>query len=142
MQGIRNVICVLYVSREGTKVFDWALCDLRRESWNGFRALFPFVLTPSPSNVYHLAGQAQEDLKTSIFILRYWQLSIFSEYTFVQDVLAVPISVCKLRPQVPFLTIKIQNRRLLDWFREGKMPTSTHKVQGFFSRILLSQLLR
>lgn len=56
MQGIRNVICVLYVSREGTKVFDWALCDLRRESWNGFRALFPFVLTPSPSNVYHLAG--------------------------------------------------------------------------------------
>ena len=38
------------------KVFDWALCDLRRESWNGFRALFPFVLTPSPSNVYHLAG--------------------------------------------------------------------------------------
>jgi len=42
--------------REGTKGFDWALCDLRRESWNGFRAVFPFVLTPSPSNVYHLAG--------------------------------------------------------------------------------------
>ena len=74
----------------------------------------------------------------SISILRYWQSIIFSEYTFVQGLLAVPISVCKLRPQVPFLINKIQNRRILDWFWEGKMPTSTHKVQGFFSCILLS----
>ena len=68
----------------------------------------------------------------SISILRYWQSIIFSEYTFVQGLLAVPISVCKLRPQVPFLTNKIQNRRILDWFWEGKMPTSTHKSTGVF----------
>lgn len=90
-----------------------------------------FLLLPLRMSVIWQARH-KRTLKISIFILRYWQSIIFSEYICVQGLLAVPISVCKLRPQVPFLTNKIQNRRILDWFWEGKMPTSTHKSTGVF----------